>query len=73
MASGIVKCPQCNTVMNPEPVPDRRTQVKVMTGHGSSAEYAGNFADKRLEKEVAAGVVHRCPACGYTTRVKAGG
>lgn len=69
----VVKCPQCNTAMLPEPVPDRRTQVKTMTEHGTSAEYAGNFADRRLEKEAAAGVVHRCPACRYITRVKAGG
>lgn len=66
-------CPQCHMTMLAQPVPERREQIKAMVDRGSTAAYASNFADRRLEKEAQVGVVHRCSACGYTTRVKRAG
>lgn len=63
-------CPQCGATMIANPAPDERAMVKELVASGSPVPYATHFAAQHHEKQAAHGVVHTCPACGYTLRVK---
>lgn len=67
-----MQSPVSRAEMVPSPAPDEKALRKAMADAEHTPAYSQRFIEKHLDKERELGVIHKDPATGYITRVKAG-